>query len=437
MSQFRTTADLCDKVLKRCGEPTNGNSAYEADVLEYLNKIQQTVVAGGNIFDVEVDEAWVWAKAKNPIVLTLEPAITTGTVAFVIGSEAITFSSGPAASVAGWFLKIDNEKEVYKIATHTAASTAAELTSPYLGTTGSKNYKIFKLDYEIYPQYFTIDSSNNKLDFKEASAGSQITGTLTAGSYTAADLATHVGTVLTGTAGVGTYTSSFDTLTRKFTITQSVAGGATAFQLLGATGTNQDRNALPLLGFDDSDATGALAYTAAYCTGGISRLVEPFQYFNFSGREAFVYGVDPLTFVKDHPLVDTVQSLPCSFTKINEDPHGKITVRFDSYPLNKEMLTIDWIPVPRDLKDNTASVPIIPRKYSDILEFGASFFILLDKEDTKADAFQVLARAQLASMKKHNRAEEFRTGKDFGRIVPRRDNYPNHKGPRIGGYENN
>ncbi len=69
MSQFRTTADLVDRVLKRCGEPTNGNSAYEADTLEHINNVHHTIVAGGNIFDLEVDEAWTWAKSKTPMLL--------------------------------------------------------------------------------------------------------------------------------------------------------------------------------------------------------------------------------------------------------------------------------------------------------------------------------------------------------------------------------
>ena len=102
MAQFRTTADLLDEVLQKAGEPTNGNSPYESIALTYINKVHQAVVGGGNIFSVKVDEAWTWARAKNPVVMELQPAITFGTVSVTANDVNITFSDAPAISVAGW-----------------------------------------------------------------------------------------------------------------------------------------------------------------------------------------------------------------------------------------------------------------------------------------------------------------------------------------------
>ena len=86
MAQFRTTADLLDSILRRSGEVTDGTSDLESDALEYLNRIHHTVIAGGNEFDVEVDEPWVWARAKRPMILELQPAFDTDTVSLTQGS---------------------------------------------------------------------------------------------------------------------------------------------------------------------------------------------------------------------------------------------------------------------------------------------------------------------------------------------------------------
>jgi len=418
LAQYRTTADYVDAVLSRAGETTNGNSDYEADALAALNKVHQTVIAGGNIFDLDVNETWQWAKAKRPLLIELQPKLTSGSIALTNGSEAGTFSSAPSYSVQGWFIKVPGDSETYRVAQHTASATAFELDCAYVGTTATAaSFECYKLDYELVPSYLIIDSTNNKVDFAQTTgtATTNYTSTLTAGSYTPAQLATHLGTQMGSTGGI-TYTCSYSTDTTKFTIT---AVGGSTFGFRGASGTGAAQSALPLLGFDDADQTAAVSQTGSYPLAGISRLIEPFRRYQI--WDAQITYVDNINMSTDYPLTDVRQGMPTKFTKVSEDQNGRIVVRFNKYPEAKTRIEVEYVPVPRDLKDNAVSAPLIPRKYSDLLEYGAACYILIDKEDDKAPQFMQLAQRQLQAMMRNNRAELTKSGRNFGEIIPRRD----------------
>lgn len=106
------------------------------------------------------------------------------------------------------------------------------------------------LDWQFSSFSIDIDATNNKLDFNEG--GSELTATLTSGTYTLATLATEIKTQLDA-AGALTYTVTVSDAD-KITI---AANGS--FSLLPATGTNRLVSILPILrikpkpGFDDSD----------------------------------------------------------------------------------------------------------------------------------------------------------------------------------------
>lgn len=422
MAQFRTTADYVDAVLNRAGETTSGTSPYESDALTYLNKIHYGLLAGGLIFDVNVDEAWTWARAKYPYVIELKAPITTGTITLTNGTDAGTFSSAPAVSLTGWHIRASGEKTVYRIAAHTASSTAFEIDSFYVGTTGaSKNYEAFKLDYEIVPTHVYIESGiNDKLDFIRTGS-TEATATLTAGAYTPSALGTHVAAQITTAAGgSSTYGCTYDSVTGKFTLTSTLTGGD-IFKFLGATGTNVARSAWGTLGFDYSDNTSAASQVATYVLGGVTRLVGPMRAFRAGLHSRDIEGVEIRTLQEDCPLSEVAQRIPRKFAVLREGQDGRLVVRFDGYPSEAMKVEVDVIEVPLDLKDLAASVPKVPRKYSDILEYGAACFILTDKEDDKAATYMQFAKAQLLLMQAAHRAQLKRTDPNFGGITPRSD----------------
>jgi len=432
LAQFRNTADIMDLVLRNAGELTDGTSSYEAQTLDALNQVHQTIINGGNEFDTDIDEVWNWAKARHPIILELLPALETGTVSLTQGSELGTFSSAPTDSQAGHFLKITNRATYYRIASHVAGATAFDLDATYADDTGATlSFQSIKLDYDLVAPYIIIDDENDKIDFEETVA-TELTATLTKGSYLPADLATEVDTQLTA-AGASAFTVTFSADTRKFTLTSDLAGGGSTFKLLGATGTNAGRSALIPLGYDHEDRATAATHVSVYVLSSIVRFIEPLTVFraNTSTRTQLggsgdlggnIFSVDEITFQKDYPLVSLVEGVPLRFTIVREKPDGTITIRFSSYPREKTRVEVPHIEVPRDLKDNVASVPLIPRKFVQILEYGATFYILLQKNDTKAQSYASLAKEKLAAMMKQNQKELMRSGKNFGTVIPRRDN---------------
>lgn len=92
---------------------------------------------------------WNWL-LKNTILQT-STQITTGTVSISDTSANITFSSGPAVSVAGWFIKFAGSEDWYEISTHTAAATAAVLTVPFIGTTAPTSTYTLRKVYYVLP----------------------------------------------------------------------------------------------------------------------------------------------------------------------------------------------------------------------------------------------------------------------------------------------
>ncbi len=149
MANYRTTADLLDAVLKRCGEMTDGSSSYEADALEYLNTAYRAVLAGGSEFGIEVGEPWIWATAATPQMLTLKAPYETGTVTLTNASTTGAFSSAPSVSLAGWYLKVESVSDWYQISAHSALATSFTLDQAFIGSTVTDVFKAVKTDYAL------------------------------------------------------------------------------------------------------------------------------------------------------------------------------------------------------------------------------------------------------------------------------------------------
>jgi flagellar hook-associated protein 2 len=124
---------------------------------------------------------------------------------------------------------------------------------------------------------FTIDSTNNKINFKEKyneTLSDELTATLDSGNYTIPELEKEIEDQLEDASANGggnavTYTVTYDSSTQKFDIQGSKDASFTDLQLLWKTGANgsdeTDTSAASLLGFDDSadDAEdGVTSYTA-------------------------------------------------------------------------------------------------------------------------------------------------------------------------------
>lgn len=416
MAQFRTTADILDEILQKSGEPTNGNSPFESRAIVYANKVHHAIIGGGNIFDINVDEPWVWARSHTPIVLELQPAFKAGSVTVLNGDINITFQSAPATSLEGWHFQVNGKATVYKITNHTAAGTIAQIDSSFVDDPGVYSFRAFKLDYPIFPAYMYVDNTNDKLDLLEGTAATVRAFTIPHGSYTPTNLIASVISTIAASA-TAAFTGSYDTVANTFNVSC-----ASTLSLLGVSGANAKRSILPLLGFDVLDKTGAQTYTSSYMPNQVSRLIEPFKVFMTDwNKDRFCYSTDPIKMQEDYPISRVPERFPDRFCRIAEDSNGVIWVRFNAYPVQLTKLQVDWVPQPLDLQDNAVSVPKLPRGDIDTLIHGASSFILFDKEDTKFQGTLTFCRDGLNAMKKKNHDLLFRTGVSFGQITPRLD----------------
>lgn len=436
----RTTADLVSSVLRRCGELTTSSSPYYQQAIDYLDQIHATVITGGNEFNLEVDEPWVWARARKPLVLEIQPYYGTGSVSLTQGSVSGTFSSAPSYSVSGYLIKLDNGPEVYKIAQHTASSTAFSLDAAFPQTTvAGATFKAFLIDYDLVNAYITIDQENDRLDFIE-SGTTVLTGAITQGVYTPATLATAVASALNA-AGThsNTYTCTYDTIQRLYTVTSALNGtGTPIFQPQGA-GTNSYRSGWLALGFDYSNQTGSASYVSTYPHSTVVRLVGPGRayygsFYNYGEIQGLLAGTDSLSLDKDFPISSIKMGTPTNFAVVREKNDGTQTIRINKFVDRKMRIELEYVPIPRSLQNNAASIPLIPRKFIRVLEYGAAFYILLDKRDSKADKYYTIAQQTLQSMMKFNRKELERIGKDFGNVIARADMLPDRSHSRLNNY---
>ena len=420
MSFQKSTLDLKNEVLEICGELTDGTSPYNDRAVTYLNKVYQGVLAGGNEFGIEVAEPWVWAQSKRPILLSLVPK-QIGSATLVQDSNLGTFSVAPTMSLQGRYFKVESRADFYRIANHTANSTSFTLDQPYLQDGGTLNFRAFKLDYDVVDDTIIINSTNNKIDFREVST-TTLTATLVVGTYTPTTLCAQIKTQLEA-SGTATYTVTFNDLSRKFTIATS----GSYFDLVFESGPSILNSASGVLGYDIEDLQSALSYTSPYALSGVLRFTKPITmyreapyYYSSAKDVGKIFMIDDNTMLREYPLNRLVEEIPEKFCPSDINSDGLWKIRFNSSVLDKPVRAeVNYIPVARKLVDNASSYPIVFGSYTDYLVFGAAHFILMDKSDNRADQYFKLAQAKLLAMVNDNRKGQALAGINYGRLIPR------------------
>jgi hypothetical protein len=310
MAYYQYTTDIKADVLFRLGEAVSGVSNWDSKVKDYINRAYQMIWTGGRELDPDINENWHWLKTARGI-LTLEPPVTTGTVAVTNNSASITFSSGPASSVVGWFFKIDDHPDVFRILTHTGGQTGATLDSVYTGDTDAiGSFRLFKLEYNL--------------------------------------------------------------------------------------------------------------------ASDIINLFSPMRVYQDNRHK--IEGSSLKEMEDRWPLGDVLSGIPTKFAFVDSD-----TVRFNRYG-NLDVgeyvrIDYDYMQAPSDLTFGENEEPLIPRWYRSILSDWALYLAFMDKNDPRADANGVSARATLKAMAKENRAGLFKTTGAFGKIFPRMDDFSLDEAP--------
>lgn len=432
MANYRSTRDLKVEVLKKCGELTDGTSDYDSDVLTYINNCYQGVLSGGNEFGVDCGEPWAWALAPKPLVLTLQPAYTTGTVTVTNNSLACTFSNPPTTSMVGRFLKVESRPEYFAITTHIAGQAAFNIDQPYTEASGTQLFKAIQLDYLLSDDTIVIDFTNRL--FTILDLGQTLNIIIPVGVYTPATLATTVSSTITAAGPHQAYFCGYSPTVRgfgfsapsPFSLNFNNVGSPTTATLINAT----EGGAAKVFGFDKINYTGANGYNSIYQLNTINRLTSPmltyrltdFMYRGSAKDEGKIFEVDYNTYTREFPLTRLCQEIPTKFATI-KNVSGQVTVRFNAYPGVVTRVEVPYIPVFQDLQDNDADFPAIPRGFRDYLVHAAAYYILTDKSDNKADNELKLAMAKLQALINHNRKELSLAGNNYGKLIPRRQGH--------------
>jgi hypothetical protein len=156
MANLTTSTDILKDVLFRCGEATDGTSDFHDQALVTLNRAYREIWMGGQAFDPQINETWWWLKAESSIIM--QPVYKTGTIAVTQNSASVTFSTAPSDSKTGWFFKVDDWSDVFKISSHTASSTSATLDTVYTGDTdATASFRVMKLEYDLPSDFLKMN----------------------------------------------------------------------------------------------------------------------------------------------------------------------------------------------------------------------------------------------------------------------------------------
>lgn len=308
MSNYKYSGDLVDAALFQAGEKDDNTSEFYAVAIRYLNRAYQALWAGGAELDSAVNEEWLWLLSTTPGTITLVPVINS-TAIVANNSASITFASGPAVSVAGYFIRFTNNFDVYRIAAHTAGATAATLDSVYTGTNASaETFKLFKAEYDL--------------------------------------------------------------------------------------------------------------------PANVLRLISPMR--QYRERDGKIDGMDLTALEAKYPLVNIQTGVPRAFAQI-----GQSKVRFshagsDVTATDYIRVDFDYLQKPSDetLTDSESQELLVPHQWRHILSDFATFWLMVDKNDNRADSFGLIARNGLKAMARENRMRWAKIGRETGRIFSRQDELP-------------
>lgn len=158
---------------------------------------------------------------------------------------------------------------------------------------------------------------------------------------------------------------------------------------------------------------------------GILRLIGPMSATRNSDVDwdGKIEMIDQSTFNRDYSMGVRL-GVPDRFAQIYKDNDMQITVRFNrvpSYDDRAVRLEYDYIPVPDDLIDDPSSIPVVPRDHRIALVYYAAYYLLLDKNDSRAAEFRELARASIMALVRAYKVEKSNTNMNYGRMIPRSD----------------
>ena len=393
-----TTSVLKKNALFRAGELTDGTSPYDSKALEYMNQVYRAVLAGGNEFDLSLGSPWTWARAEQPGTLVLKPKLSL-TVAVVNGSSSITFSAPIAVSIQGQWFKVTGCPEVFRVISHTAGSASAVIDTDFTDLTNAA------IACEVYFLEYDLPVAIERLIAPMVVNRQQMMDAPKDGLIYQVDLANMNMNWPIKYLG--------EQIPDQFAKISSDQFGNSRIRF------NQSAGVQTRVSFD---------YIPIY--------PDLYEAILENGTSAINLATDTITTPGPHGLSNGTQVV---FDVINSStlPSG-LALETIYYVVNKTSntfqvsLSLGGAPVVfGSVGSGTISVsnlPIIPASFSNVLEYGACTYLMIDKNDDRAESIAGLTKSKMAAMITANDREMAQSsGGRVGQMIPRMDMY---SGPR-------
>lgn len=154
---LQSAAVIKRSVLFRSGELTDGTSSYDDKALEYMNQIYRSILSGGNEFNLDLGQPWVWAKSPAPGTLVLQTqydnTTENATLTMVNGSPNGVFDVAPSISLKGQWIYINNTGDYYRVSDHKAGDFTITLDAPFTDASAAKlPFVVYFLEYDLSPK---------------------------------------------------------------------------------------------------------------------------------------------------------------------------------------------------------------------------------------------------------------------------------------------
>jgi len=309
MANLFHTADIVKGSLQRAGEFTDGTSPYHQLAIRYINQVYRSVLSGSSEWGIDLSRPWSWARTTKSLIL--EPAITAGSVDVTNGSPSGVFTTPPAVSQVGNYLKLDSRPTFYKIISHTGGAGPFTLDANY------------------------VEETDTGLPFK-------------------------------------------------------------SIRLIYDLGSNVMRLVDPFRAYVDDDLN----------------VVTPLQ----PDEDGKIFGVPLNVLRQEWPLKRIRDGLPNRYAVVSEN-EDKFEIMFNRFVNKQAKIDADVIEFPIELVDSDSSIPIIPRDFRQVLEYGAAALLLGDKNDDKEQKFLQLTGAALKAMVEDENRQETNINPNKGRMI--------------------
>lgn len=188
-----------------------------------------------------------------------------------------------------------------------------------------------------------------------------------------------------------------------------------------------------------ADLTGAglpyqailIDYKLSPTPNGILRLTQAMTVYHpqdlQGDEEQKIYYCDENQMDRDYPLKRIIGGTPNLFTITLKDPNGNYWVKFEKSVQLQTRVEYKYIEIPAPLVDSTTNYPLIPVEHRDCLDFAASYFLLTDKNDDRAQMFFQLTQQKLSAMQKSEEKQKTQASKNKGKLFARGDLYQRGK----------